>query len=720
MVHGDTAAAPGQYVSGNFFDGLGLAPEAGRLLQPADDTAGTSSVAVVSDGFSQRRMGGPAAAVGQRIRINDKPFDVVGVAPRGFFGAEPSDVPDIYVPMHAELLLEPSVTPGLYLDEHYYWLEIMGRLKPGVTLAQAETSLAPRFRQFALNSATTDKQRQDLPQLTLEGGAAGLDSLRNKFAQPIYVLTTVVVLILLIACSNIANLLLARATARRREIAIRLGIGASRARVIRQLVTESVLLSVIGGVLGLALASWGIRLLTVLLSNGQENFTLHAELNWSVLGVTAALSILTGMLFGVAPAVQATRVDVAPTLKDGSPELLLHSSRRLSLSPVLIAVQIAFSLVVLVGAGLFGRTLSALHAIDVGFNREHVLLFTIRPTVVGYAGPALQQVFEDLRTQLDHVPGVKSVSLSGSPLPMGGGTMSLVGIQGANTPEETADGARPNMAVRATVGPDFFKTMEMPLIAGRDFTATDSATAPKVAVINQRLARAFGLENAVGRTLTTGTQQLEIVGIVGDALAFNLTDAPRPAVYVPYLQNPRPLGQMTYEIRTAGDPIGMAAPVKDVVRRVDNRLAIQDMKTQEAHIDQKISRETTLARLCSVFAALALVIACVGLYGTVAFNVARRTREIGIRMALGASGRRVMWMVLRGVLTIAFAGFAVGLPLVFAGARYVKSFMFGIAPTDPASIAIAVGVLLAAGLIASVIPARRASRIAPMAAVRAD
>jgi predicted permease len=719
-VHDETDAVPGQYVTGNYFVGMAVTPAAGRLLQPADDAASPATVAVVSYAFSQQRLGGPETAVGQALRINDKPFEVVGVAPAGFFGAEPSDVPDVYLPMHTQALLDPSTTAAVYLDEHYYWMEMMGRLKPGVSLARAEASLAPRFHQFALNSATTAKQKADLPQLELASGAAGFESLRDRYAKPIYVLLCVVGLILLIACSNIANLLLARATARRREMAIRLGIGASRARIVRQLLTESVLLSTIGGGLGVALAWWSIRVLTVLLSNGQGNFTLHAELNWAVLGLTAGLSIATGLLFGLAPALQATRVDVAPTLKDGRTQPALRRTRRVSLGQILMAAQLAFSLVLLVAAGLFGRTLSELHAIPLGFNREHVLLFSLRPSVVGYAGPALPRLFEDVRSELGQVHGVKDVSLSFRPIPMGGGTLAPFGIVGTPTPAESAPGQRTNVAALAYVGPGFFKTMEMPIIAGREFTAQDNAATPKVAVIGRRLARAFGVENPIGRTLTLPSQQFEIVGVVGDSLAFALTETPRASVYFPYTQSTRPFQQMTYEVRTAGDPLDLAGPVTAVVRRVDSRLAILDMKTQAAHIDRAISREITLARLCSVFAGLALVIASVGLYGTVAFNVARRTSEIGIRMALGASARRILWMVLGDVLALAALGLLIGFPLVFAGARYVKSFMYGIAPTDPVSIAIAVGVLLASGLIASVIPARRASRIAPMTAVRAD
>ena len=321
----ETVTVKGQYVSGGYFRGMAVPPSAGRLILPGDDENGAAAVAVLSHRFSQRRFGDARLAVGRTIRINDQPVSIVGVTPPGFFGGEPGSVPDLYVPMRAEIVLNPASAAGIarkHMDSSYYWIEVMGRLKPGVDPARAQAVLAPQFRRFAEDSATTDKARADLPELRIVQGAAGLDSLRRQYAKPLYVLMAMVGLILLIACANVANLLLARATARRREIAVRLSIGASRMRVIRQLLTESVVLSSIGGVLGLLFASWGIGVLTLLLANGRENFTLHAELNWNVLGVTLALSVLTGLLFGLAPAIQATRVDLMPALKETRPGAL--------------------------------------------------------------------------------------------------------------------------------------------------------------------------------------------------------------------------------------------------------------------------------------------------------------------------------------------------------------------------------------------------------------
>lgn len=708
-VRDDTDSLKGQYVSGNYFQGMGVAPAAGRLILAADDQAGSAAVAVVSHRFSLRRFGDSHAAVGQTIRVNGKPFVVIGVAPKAFFGGEPGAIPDIYMPMHAEMIVEPAARAGVYLNQNYYWIEIMARLKPGVSLSQAQAVLAPAFLQFAASSASTEKQRQDLPQLRLQSGATGLDSLRRRYQQPIYVLMAMVALILLIACSNIASLLLARSAARRREIAVRLSVGASRWRVIRQLLTESVLLSSIGGLLGVAFAWWGIRVLTLLLANGRANFTLHAELNWHVLGVTLTLSLVTGLLFGLAPALRATRVDIAPALKDARANETVRPARHVNVGFVLVVTQMAFSLVLLVTAGLFGRTLSTLYSIELGFNRDHVLLFTIRPSAVDYKGPELTRLFEGLRERLGQLPSVSDVSLSSRPLPMGGGTMAPVAIAGG-----------PTSAALASVGPTFFKTMQIPLVAGREFTDRDHATAPRVAVVNRRLARMFGLENPTGHRMTLGSDEFEIVGVAEDALIFSLKEERRPVAYFPYLQSARPSGQMTYEIRASGNPLDLASSVRQIVRQVDSRIAIHDLKTQGAHIDQAISSEITLARLCAVFAALALVIACVGLYGTVSFNVARRTNEIGIRTALGAPRGRIIWMILRDVLTMAGAGLAIGIPLVLAGSRYVKSFLYGVEPNDPAAIAMAVAVLFASGLFAGFIPARRASHIDPLRAMRCE
>ena len=713
-ANGETDPVKGLYVSGAYFAGMGVAPAAGRLIHGADDDPAAAGVVVISHRLAVRRFADPGRAVGESIRINDKPFVVIGVVPEAFFGAEPGAIPDVYVPMRADSILESAAAARKYQDEHYYWVEVMARLKGGVSIDAAQAALAPRFHQFVDGTATSE-QRQDLPALVVQAGATGLDSLRRRYAQPIFILIGMVALILLIACSNIAGLLLSRSAARRREIAVRLSIGASRARIVRQLLTESVLMAAAGGLLGIALAWWGIGALTHLLANGRDNFTLHAELNWTVLAITLTLSVVSGILFGLAPALQAAHVQVAPALKDLGAETARRWRGR-SLGRTLVVTQLVLSLVLLVGAGLFGRTLGKLHAIELGFDREDVLLFAIRPASIGYRGADLIALFERLRGELGRLPGALSVTVSTAPLPMGGGTMAPIAIVDA-PPPASAPGGRPPSAVLATVGPAFFTTMRIP-IGGRDFNEGDASAAPKVAIVNRRLASLFNLANPIGRTLILDKDRFEIIGVAADALAFALKEDKRPIVYFTYPQVPRPPGTMTYEIRTAGRPLALAGAVRQTVRDVDARLAIHDLQTQAAHVDQGISTEITLARLCTAFAALALVMACVGLYGTVAFNVARRTNEIGIRMTLGAQRRRIVWMVLRDVLVLTCVGLAIGIPLAIVASRYVRSLLYGIEPHDPLAIGIALAALIVCSLTAGVFPARRASRIDPMIAVR--
>jgi predicted permease len=705
-----TESLLGQYVSGGYFHGMGVVPAAGRLLQPSDDGSAPAQVAVVSHRFSVRRLGGPQAAIGQTIRVDDVPYTVVGVAPEEFFGAEPGAIPDVYLPLAFSTFAQTS----RFNDEHFYWLELMGRLQPGVTRAQAQARLEAAFGQFVAASATTDKQRADLPRLRVQAGATGLDSLRRKYALPIYVLMAMVGLILAIACCNVANLLLARGAARRREIAIRLSVGAGRWRVVRQLLTESILLSSIGGALGVAFAWWGIRVLTALLSNGRENFTLHAEVNWNVLAATTALSVAAGVLFGLAPALQSTRVDLAPALKDAGGRDTPVRRGRLGLGWALVVVQVAFSLLLLVSAALFDRTVSSLHAIPLGFNRDHVLLFTIRPSAVGYEGAAATRLFASIHERLRRLPGVIDVGISQQRLPSGGGTGARVTIDGL-PPDDSAP-----YAVVTSVGPEFFKTMQIPILSGREFTAADDAAAPLAVIVNRRFLTSRGLENPLGRAVTVGDRRYQIIGVAENALTFDLKEEARPAMYFSYLQNAGTVPQMTYEIRTAGDPRLAAGVAREIVRDADSRLAIHDMTTEGAHIDRAISTEITLSRLSSVFALIALVIACVGLYGTVAFDVARRTLEIGIRSALGATRWRIVWMVLGDMLVMTGVGLGLGVPLVMAGSRYVKSFLYGIVPNDPSAIAASVGILVLAGLVASYIPASRAARIDPLRAMRCE
>jgi macrolide transport system ATP-binding/permease protein len=385
-----------EYVTGEYFRGLGVSPAAGRLIDSADDRAGATPVAVISFAASQNRFGGAANAIGQPVLVDNVPFTVIGVTPPGFFGVDPSASPDLYLPMHAGLLLDGPQAARMYSDGNFYWLEMMGRLRPGVSMAQAQAALAPRFHQWVASTATTDGERARLPALKLNPGAAGLGGLRRQYSKPLYVLFGMVALILAVACANIANLLLARAASRRREMAVRLSLGAGRFRIVRQLLTESVMLASLGGAFGVLFAVWGVRTLTLLFANGEENFTMHAELNWNVLVVTAALSVVCGLVFGLVPALQSTRADVMPALKDGR-----GGGPRRRLQHVLVVAQIAMSFLILVAAGLFVRTLEKLHSVQLGYSRENILLFTLNARQAGHQDPEMATFYENLRKRLE-------------------------------------------------------------------------------------------------------------------------------------------------------------------------------------------------------------------------------------------------------------------------------------------------------------------------------
>jgi macrolide transport system ATP-binding/permease protein len=709
-IHGEATTASTEYVTGQYFGGLAVSPAAGRLIDSEDDRPGAAPVAVISFATSQNRFGGPPNAIGQSILVDNIPFTVIGVAPPEFFGVDPAAEPELYLPLRANVLIDGAGAARMYGDGNFYWIEMMGRLRPGVSMTQAQAALAPRFHQWVATTAKTDGERAKLPALILNPGAEGLGSLRRQYSKPLYVLLTMVGLILAVACANIANLLLARAAARRREMAVRLSLGAGRFRVVRQLLTESVILASLGGAFGILFAIWGVRLLTSLLSNGQENFTLHAELNWNVLAVTAALSVVCGLLFGLAPAIQSTRPDVMPALKDGR-----GGGPRRRAQHVLVVAQIAISFLMLVAAGLFVRTLNKLHSVQLGYVRENILLFSLNARQAGHRDPEIATFYADLRKRFESIPGVSSATLSQSSIINAArvgqairGTMKIGAI--------TLDGARVMSA-----GPRFLTTMQIPILAGREIDDRDQPGSMPVAVISERLARTyFGSENPVGRRITLPDEKrdLEIVGVSANLRYGGLKNEEESAMTVFVAVSQFSPDRMTYALRTAGDPLRFVQSVHEIVREADSRIPVTNVITQAAEIDRTISRELTFAKLCTGFAVLALLIACVGLYGTMSYNVARQVGEIGTRMALGAQRGAVVWMVLRRVLLLAGVGLAISVPVALSAFRLVKSFLFETQPNDPGTLALASVVLLSAAILAGYAPARRASRIDPLAALR--
>jgi macrolide transport system ATP-binding/permease protein len=713
------------YVTGAYFSGLGVPPAAGRLIDSSDDREGAPLVAVLSHGYAQRRFGDPARAVGQHLLINDNPFTVIGVAPPEFFGTNPALSVEVWVPMHTTLVFERIYASFAdirekYIDPHYYWIQMMARMRPGVTLQQAQAAIAPVLQHFAEASVSKETEHANLPLLLMREGGGGLDTLRRRYSKPLYILMALVALILAIACANTANLLLARAAARRREMALRLSLGAGRMRVIRQLLTESIALAVAGGLLGVAFAKWGISGLTLLLANGQQNFTLHAQLNWRVLAVTAGLSVLTGALFGLAPALQSTRVDLVSSLKQtrgGERRIRFHRGLRLSAAQVLAVSQIAISLLLLVAAGLFLRTLTNLHSVTLGFRADNVLLVTLNANQAGYKNEALMRYYGDLLNRLRGIPGVRAASLSNYAMVSNSENSTGVVIPGYSQPN-------PGTTV-LNVGPGFFSTMGMPVVLGHEITETDAARSSPVAVVNEVFAaKYFPGENPVGRHFFLGGRRAtqldcEIIGVSKKSRLSSLTDEIPPVTYTAYNQNWRQsLNAIVYELRTSGDPMSVAPAVRSVVRDMDARIPVSEIRTQEGTIEQTIGQERTFATLCTCFAVLAALIAFVGLYGMMAYSVARRTNEIGIRMALGAERRRLMWMVLREVLAMAIIGLAIGLPAAFATTKFVASFLFQVKPNDPAALTFAAVTLLAAAVLAGYGPAWRASRVDPWIALR--
>jgi predicted permease len=711
LAGGQAETVRGSFVSGNFASGLGVPPALGRMLDPTDDVPGGVPNVILSYPFWQRRFGGNPAAVGQSIRISGLPYTIVGVTAPGFFGVDPGASPSLYLPMHN--LPAFAVRPAdeerhRFLDRNFYWIEMMGRLQPGVSLEQAQAVLRAQFHAFAESTAKNSKEAATLPELVLEEGGSGLDSLRREYSKPLFVLMTMVGLILAIACANLANLLLARAAARRREMGVRLSLGAGRARILQQMLTESVMLALLGGVLGLAIGFAGVRFITWLLANGQAEFTLRASLSWPVLGFTFGLSLLAGMLFGLAPAIQATRTDFITALKESrSAGSRGHrGSLRWRLRHVLVAGQMALSLLLIVGAGLFVRTLVNLNSVDLGFNRENVLIFSLNGRQAGYRDAALARFYTGLLDRFREIPGVRSAALSDFPLAAHYVNNDNVSVAGR--PSKPGDPP----ADFLDVDPAFLSTMQIPVVLGRDLEQADLAS-PTAAVVNQKFVTTyFDGQNPVGRQFSVGREHSVMYQVVGVARSahYNSIQEPVPeVVYLPYTRDLPNLGGAFFELRTAGNPLAAVAAVRKAVHDASADVSMTDIATQQQEIDRTISQERTFANLGTCFAALALLIASVGLYGAMAYAVARRTGEIGIRMALGAQRPKIVWMVLREVLAVSAAGILVGYVAARWATRFVESFLFG----TKANL-----ILMGAALIAGYVPAWRASRIDPAVALR--
>lgn len=720
-VDGVAEVAGGQLVTGDYYDTLGVQAILGRTLTRADDKPETDPAVVITHRYWERRFAKDPSAIGKSININNVSFTIVGVTPREFFGTlQIGETADVTIPMS----LEPRLRPGSrsLVQPWSWWVRIMGRLNAGTTPEQARANLEGPFQQSAqegsdaaiaqLPREAPNRQPRDIPMLNVSSGSQGLHELRTEYSKSLTILLGLVAMVLLIACANVANLQLSRAAARRREVALRIALGANRFRLVRQMLTESLLLSVLGGSVGLIFAYWGKDVLLSLRPWGGDELALDLKIDLRVLGFTLGLSIFTGVLFGLAPALRSTRIDLTPSLRESSQH---HQGRATSLLiKSLIVAQVSMSFVLLIGAGLFLRTLRNLEAVDVGFNRENLLLFRVDPRLSGYRGPQIANLYKQITERIEAVPGVRSAAISRHPLLSGSRRSSNIFVDGPAN--QTTDAAFINL-----VSDRFFETMEIPLLMGRGFNARDDERAPKVAVINQTLARKyFGDDNPLGRRFSFGSEaseeKIEIVGIVRDAKYTSLREQIQPTLYTPYLQeNP---GQMNYAIRVTGDARALTPAVREAVRDVDSNLPLFDLKTQSQRSDESFRTERLFATLSSFFSLVATVLACIGLYGVMSYGVGRRTNEIGIRMALGATAPRVTRMVMREAMLVVVIGIVIGVGAAVATTRLIASMLFGLAPNDPLTIAVAALMMILVGSFAGYLPARRAARVDPMIALR--
>jgi predicted permease len=703
----------GMYVSGDFFPTLGARAALGRTLQPSDDVPGAAPVVVLSFRYWQTEMGADSTVLGKTALINRQPFRIAGVTDRSFPELDPGVPVDFWLPLASQAVVTPRAAAGR-TDPKSFLLEVIARLKPGVTIKRAEAEANAIFVRSAINGPTPVFKADDAPRVMLASAAEGLASLRTEYSSSLFVLMTAVSLILLLACANVASLMLVRSSARQKEMAVRNALGAGRWRIIRQLLTESVLLSAAGGALGILFAELAAKSLVRFLSaNSYVPLQIDAGIDRHVLAFTLVASAAVGILFGVAPALRGSRVEVAPTLTLGGqsgtpPKQSFH------LSNVLVVAQVAISILVLVGAGLLGRTLVNLEMTDAGFKTSNLLLFQVdmRASGIPFDDPSLHQLNQELRDRFAALPGVSSASYSLIPLLGNGASGTELNLPGA--PASSAFDSD-----LLDVGPGFFETMGIPLLEGRTFARADFETPgePRPVVINRTLARKlFGQDDPLGRVIIRGQRQpsqTQVIGVVGDTKYQSLRKEVQPTMFT--LDK---YGSPTFELRTQGDPKALISMVGDAVGQVNHDFLILRMMTQSEQIDRTIYEERLIAALSILFGLLALALACIGLYGLVAYGVVRRTHEIGVRMALGAQRRQILQLTVIPGLLLTLLGIVVGLSVAAGVTRYLASLLYGVRPVDPwtfGGISILLGIV-AAG--ACYVPARRATRVDPMVALR--
>jgi predicted permease len=719
------------FVSGDFFPTLGIHSYSGRLFTEADDAPEAPAVAVLNYEFWQKSFGGSPSAIGKSVRLNGVPFIIVGVTEPRFDRLTLANRYDIWVPLTARTALIPDWTAKDEQMDHWS-LIIIGRVKPGVPVTQAQAAVSLLFRNEMLHGAKPIFKAEHEPAIRLAAAAPIFADTQKAALQPFYVMMMCVGLVLLIACANVSGLLLARSAARQREIAVRLALGAKRSRLVRQLLTESLLLSLMGGLLGLLLAVWGARLLMMLVSAGSSSpLGFGPQLDWRVLAFTSAVAVITGVVFGLAPALRGSDIGLTSSLKSGDGGLSggQNSHRRFTLGGALVATQMALAIVVLITAGLLVRTLTNLKHLNLGFDTQNVLLFSVDPRLAGYKGQQIDNLYRDLQEKLSSIPGVTSVTYSWMPLLSG--ALSSTSFHRPGTPPDSKDQVDSD---ELPIGPNFFKTLGIPLHSGRDFTSADFAAAaansgdkpglaPTPAIVNQAFVRSYfpnsdPLGARFGDTAPTDpgepkTPGFQIVGVAGDAKYNSLRREVSPTFY-----DPSTSSDAVFELRIATNPTSMVPAVRNIVRHQNEDLALSEVTTQTQAIDRQLSGERITAQLSTFFGLLALVLACLGLYGLLSYEVTRRTREIGIRMAVGAQSHNVVRLVLVKAVGLILVGSLAGIAVALGVTKLLASFLFGVKAGDPITLLSVAALLTLVALAACYIPARRATKVDPLVALR--
>jgi predicted permease len=710
--------ASGHLVAGNYFSLLGTGAMRGRVLTPEDDKANAPPAAVMSHRYWKDQLNSDPSVVGQTLIINGTNFTVVGITPPEFFGERVRRPPDFWLPLvfHPQIELRKSFLE----DNEAYWLMLLGRLKPGVDMEQANATVNLALRQFLTERAGSEltEQRQRNIQntyVTLVEGKGGISGLRRAYSKPLRMLMAIVGIVLLVACANVGSLLLARATARKAEISLRMALGASRWRIVRQLLTESLLLAAIGGVCGVLLAQWGV---TILVNFVAKESPLDTRPDATVLAFTVGVALVSGLLFGLVPALRASKTDLATAMK----EKARTGSRfwRFNLSSAMVVLQVGLSMVLLTGAGLFARSLLNLQRENVGFDQSNVLLAGIDPRLANYKATELAALYQQIIERVESLPNVRSVSMATYSPMSGAQRSSSIQVPGYTPqPGENAD------VEDVLTGPNYAETLGIPVLRGREIEIRDTASAPLVAVVNETFAnKYFKDQNPIGRNFTFDDETddgapLEIIGVIADIKSEDAREKPNPAVYRPILQiQDQAAFRVNIQVRTTGDASSFGGPFRQVMNGIDDKIPVFDVTTLEEQVQENLKQDRLITQLVSFFGALALILASIGLYGVMAHGVARRTNEIGIRMALGARAGSIAWMILRETLVLVLIGLVIGVPTALFAARFVSSQLFGLQSADPAALISAAVVLTVVALGAGYFPARRASRVNPLTALR--